>query len=220
MKKNDLSDLEKPVKRRGRPPKQQQGFNATRADLLRVGLEVATEKGFSSVGLDEILKRAQVPKGSFYHYFDSKERFGLELIEEYAGYYRHRLAKYFDNSDLLPLERLRAFARDAEASMAAHDFRKGCLAGNLAQEVATLPDSYRGRLVEVFQEWQGSIRRCLDQAQLLGQIDSGLDCGRLADFFWIGWEGAVLRAKLEQSSEPMTTFADTYLALLCQNESL
>ena len=71
-----------PVKRRrGRPPKHLQGFSETRDALLHSGVEILTEKGFSASGLDEILKRVNVPKGSFYHYFDSKDDLMDELYK-------------------------------------------------------------------------------------------------------------------------------------------
>ena len=59
-------------KSRGRPPKQIGGQHQTRTALLRAGVEVLTEKGFTATGIDEILRRVGVPKGSFYHYFGSK----------------------------------------------------------------------------------------------------------------------------------------------------
>ena len=71
-------------RRRGRPPKELAGYSETRESLLRAGVAVLTEKGFSSTGIEEILRNADVPKGSFYHFFASKEAFGLELIDRYA----------------------------------------------------------------------------------------------------------------------------------------
>ncbi len=48
----------------------------------------------------------------------------------------------------------------------------------------------------------------------LVQIAPTLDCGQLAAFFWIGWEGAVLRAKLERNKEPLRTFAAGFFLFL------
>ena len=52
-------------RRRGRPPKPREDISDTRELLLRAGLEVLTEKGFAATGIDEILRRVGVPKGSF-----------------------------------------------------------------------------------------------------------------------------------------------------------
>jgi len=59
----------------------------TRQHILDTGYRIIAGKGFSSVGLNEILTTAGVPKGSFYHYFDSKEQFGQALLEDYFGHY-------------------------------------------------------------------------------------------------------------------------------------
>lgn len=197
-----------PIKRRrGRPPKDLAGVSETRERLLRAGVEVLTEKGFSATGLDEILRRAQVPKGSFYHYFPSKDEFGARLIERYASFFAHKLDRFLNDESRPPLERLRDFVADAEAGMARYGYARGCLVGNLGQEMGALPEDFRARLKAVFEDWQSRVARCLTAAQAAGQISPGLDCARLAAVFWIGWEGAVLRAKLEQRPDALRAFS-------------
>ena len=198
--------------RRGRPPKSREDLGETRDLLLRAGLEVLTEKGFSATGIDEILRRVSVPKGSFYHYFDSKEAFGAELIAHYAGFFARKIDHYLGDQTLSPLARLRAFVAGAQIGMARHDFRRGCLIGNLGQEMGTLPESFRRQLQAVFADWQARFARCLVAAQECGELSKQADCEQLAAFFWIGWEGAVLRAKLEQSAEPLEIFGKVFFA--------
>lgn len=199
-------------RRRGRPPKQREALGDTRELLLRAGLEVLTEKGFSAAGIDEILGRAGVPKGSFYHYFASKEAFGLGLIERYGEFFARKLDRHLDNRSLPPLARLHAFVDDAKAGMARLGYRRGCLIGNLGQEMGSLPESFRARLQETFEDWQARFSACLKEAQEAGEIARSADTDQLAAFFWIGWEGAVLRAKLEQSDRPLEVFAAFYFA--------
>ncbi|MBK6972725.1 MAG: TetR/AcrR family transcriptional regulator [Sterolibacteriaceae bacterium] len=199
-------------RRRGRPPKQGERLLETRQMLLRAGLEALTEKGFSSTGIDEILRRVGVPKGSFYHYFESKEAFGAELIKLYGTYFARKLERHFSDQSLAPLARIRAFVADAQAGMAKYGYRRGCLIGNLGQEMGALPESFRMQLHGVFDDWQVRLARCLTAAQQVGEISSRTDCAKLAAFFWIGWEGAVLRAKLESSPAPLEIFAEGFLA--------
>ncbi|MES2257948.1 MAG: TetR/AcrR family transcriptional regulator [Pseudomonadota bacterium] len=201
-----------PARRRGRPPKQAEGYSETREALLRRGVEVLTEKGYSAVGLDEILAPISVPKGSFYHYFASKEKFGAELIERYAGYFAAKLDRILLNELRSPLDRLHDFIADAQAGMARYDYRRGCLVGNLGQEMGALPDAYREQLGQVFGDWEARVARCLRAAQAAGQISPQCDCARLAVYFWIGWEGAVLRAKLARSPDALAIFADGFFA--------
>jgi TetR/AcrR family transcriptional repressor of nem operon len=185
-----------------------------RARLLREGVAMLTERGFSATGLDEVLSVTGVPKGSFYHYFDDKAEFGLALVDAYAAYFARKLDRWFLDESVSPLARLRAFVEDARVGMARFDYRRGCLVGNLGQEIATLPDPFRDRLAAVFADWEGRTARCLAAAKKAGEIDADADCARLATFFWIGWEGAVLRAKLERSPEPLDQFADGFFAVI------
>jgi len=60
---------------------------ATRQNLLDTGYRLVLSKGFSALGLQEILKGSGVPKGSFYHYFASKEAFGCALLDDYVTEY-------------------------------------------------------------------------------------------------------------------------------------
>lgn len=200
------------TRRRGRPPKNPEGRPETRALLMRAGLETLTERGFSATGIDQILRRVDVPKGSFYHYFDSKEAFGAELITQYDNYFKRKLRLHLEDSSRSPIARLRDFCADAQAGMARHSYRRGCLIGNLGQEIGALPESFREQLMQVFSAWQAQIAACLVKAQKAGEISEHSDCEQLAAFFWIGWEGAVLRAKLERSPVALEIFADGFFA--------
>lgn len=205
-----------PPRRRGRPPKRADQHQDTRELLLRAGVEALTEKGFAATGIDEVLRRVGVPKGSFYHYFDSKEAFGTALIERYGSYFAHKLERNFSDEALPPLARVRAFIADAQAGMARHGYTRGCLIGNLGQEMGALPESYREQLGAVFSDWQQRLARCLTSAQAQGEIAPDADCEQLSAFFWIGWEGAVLRAKLERNPAALEIFADGFFAALAK----
>ena len=63
----------------------------TRAHLLAIGYQLIAQKGFTAVGIKQILDTAGVPKGSFYHYFASKEAFGEAIIEHYFDNYKNRV---------------------------------------------------------------------------------------------------------------------------------
>ncbi len=199
-------------KSRGRPPKQIGGQHETRTALLRAGVEVLTEKGFTATGIDEILRRVGVPKGSFYHYFASKEAFGVEVIETYADYFARKLDHCLLDESFPALERIANFVADARIGMERHGFRRGCVIGNLGQEMSALPEAYREQLAAVFADWELRLARCLETARAEGTIHRSSDCMGLATFFWIGWEGAVLRAKLELGARPLDIFSKAFFA--------
>ena len=202
----------KPKARRGRPPNVEREFTDTREALLRSGMEMLTEQGFATTGIDAVLKRINVPKGSFYNYFKNKEAFGQEVLQQYALYFARKLDHCLLNEQVSPMQRISDFVEDAKSGMIKHEFRRGCLVGNLGQEIVVLPESFRCELENILLDWQERLAACLRLAVQQRQIPSNSDCDELAAFFWIGWEGAVLRAKLTQDVSPLDTFFRGFVA--------
>lgn len=198
--------------RRGRPPKVSRDNRDTKAELIRSGLEQLTENGFASSGIDHILKKVGVPKGSFYHYFASKEAFGLAVIDSYATYFAKKLDVCLLDESIPPLTRLGNYVESAKVGMARFEFRRGCLVGNLGQEVDLLPESFRPILIEIFLSWQLRVANCFKVAQASGDLSITADCDLLAECFWVGWEGAVSRARLVQNSSPLDNYYNHFIA--------
>ena len=184
----------------------------TKAALIRCGVEMCTKRGFQTTGIEEILKQVGVPKGSFYHFFPSKHAFGEAVIDSYAEYFSHKLDRFFNNTSLKPIDRLRAFVEDAEQGMQRHQFQRGCLVGNLGQELGEMNLAFRQRLENVLLSWQARTAACLSEAVASGDLPDTADPDSLAELFWIGWEGAILRAKLAGNATPMRRFAEHYFA--------
>lgn len=177
-------------------------------------MELLTERGVSATALDEVMKSVSVPKGSFYHYFPSKDAFVLATLDAYAAFLLHKLERHFGNESLRCLERLQAFVDDACHGMERFDFSRGCLVGNLGQEVSCLDESIKRRLEETFRSWEARLAACLEAGQAADELPATIDCSALAHAFWIGWEGAILRARLMRSTEPMQAFFRLFLAAL------
>ncbi|CAK8738800.1 hypothetical protein SODG_002403 [Sodalis praecaptivus] len=161
-----------PSARRGRPRKVAAADPDTRQALIRAGIAMLTEQGFTASGIDGILKAVGVPKGSFYYYFPSKAAFGQAIVAGYGDYFTARLARCLTQSDLTPLARLQVFIEQSAAGMAKYDFRRGCLVGNLGQEIAVLPAGYCQQLSAILHGWQRQVADCLRLAQAAGRFIS------------------------------------------------
>jgi TetR/AcrR family transcriptional regulator, transcriptional repressor for nem operon len=186
----------------------------TRRALIWCGTELLTERGFQVTGIDEVLKRVGVPKGSFYHFFANKHEFGEAVIQNYVEYYARKMTRIFDDEAASPLSQLRAFVEDAKRGMLKYGYRRGCLIGNLGQELASLDDAFRLQLEAVLLAWEARVEGCLRQAIEAGELAPDSDPAAISRFFWIGWEGAVLRAKLTRNAEPLDQFAGMFFAML------
>ncbi|MEQ1248628.1 TetR family transcriptional regulator C-terminal domain-containing protein [Acinetobacter soli] len=192
-----------PKRPRGRPTKHGSNYADTKDVLIRRGIELLTERGMNAMSLDDLMKPIQIPKGSFYHYFENKEAFILEVLKAYEIYFVRRLNKFLSQPDLLPLEKLQHFVNDAGEKLQKYDFKRGCILGNLGQEVCYLAPEIIDRIESIFQVWQKMVSDCLHEFYSQSNLT---DCNEMAYQFWIGWEGAVLRARLIKSTSPLEAF--------------
>lgn len=186
----------------------------TRTKLLRCGLELFTERGFDGVSLADILLKASLPKGCFYHHFADKEAYVLEVIATYDTYFTKKLDRHFANEALEPLDRLRAFITDAKAGLRKYEFQRGCLVGNLAQEMGGHTTAIREALSAVWFGWERRLIRLLKTARAAGELPADTHVNEIARAFWMGWEGAVLRSKMIGSATPLEQFSHYFFDTL------
>ena len=184
----------------------------TRSEIIRIGTDLISRQGFNATGIDAVLKEAAVPKGSFYHYFKSKEEFGLAVIDRFAEGFERRLDTFLSDEEVTPLNRIRNFLETGLARVTQNQCTKGCLIGNLGQEMADLNERFRTRLDEVFNNWKERFAACLAEAQQRGELPQSQDVHLLAGFILSGWEGAILRAKVTKSPQPMRDFIEVLFA--------
>ncbi len=179
---------------------------STREVLLEVGGRCFLERGYTNSGIELILQAANVPKGSFYHYFDSKEDFGLQVLERFAAGYDEAIDVALGNESVRPIDRLRGYFEQVIRRIESQQCRNGCLVGRLSQELADQNELFRARLEIIFERWVDRYADCLDLAQDRGEIAAGLDTRELAEFCLNAWQGAVQRAKTMHSTAPLHTF--------------
>ncbi|MBX9948961.1 MAG: TetR/AcrR family transcriptional regulator [Candidatus Obscuribacterales bacterium] len=186
----------------------------TKQLLLEAGAAVMIEKGYTNSGIQEVLSKVGVPKGSFYHYFDSKEDFALAIIEEFHKEFMAFLMPILTDKSLTPIQRMRTFCETKRECMRAADCRKGCLIGNLSQEMSDQSETLRQALSEVMDKRVDAFAACIEEGQLLNEITSDADARKIADLFSSCWEGAVMRAKTSKNLEPLNIFIDLMFELV------
>jgi TetR/AcrR family transcriptional regulator, transcriptional repressor for nem operon len=186
----------------------------TQSEIIRVGTDLIARQGYNATGIDMVLKEACVPKGSFYHYFKSKEEFGLAVINHFAESFEQRLEMFLNNEDLAPLNRIRDFLESSLTRVTQNQCTRGCLIGNLGQELADVNERFRTRLNEIFGTWRERFAVCLIEAQKRGELSGDVDPNVTAGFILSGCEGAILRAKVMKSPQPMRDFIDILFSVI------
>ncbi len=187
----------------------------TKERILDAAEEIMLAKSFHSVGLNEILSAVKVPKGSFYHYFDSKEQFGVELLRHYTQEHTALLKRVLFSPDLDPLGRLEAYFNGAIARMMECGCGNLCLVSKLGAEVATFSEPMRQVLTDAMTEWRAIYEKVVRDGQEQGGIRKDLDPALAAAIIHDIWQGAMNRRQIERSVAPLRTAADflrTYLA--------
>lgn len=182
----------------------------TRTDIIRAGLGIMARQGFNSTGIDAVLKRAKVPKGSFYHYFSSKQDFGLNVLDHFAQGIDGIFTSFLTDDSASPLTRMKNCVESLAVRFEDNNCSIGCIAANLGQEMADQSEEFRGKLAEIFRSWIGHFERCLSEARDAGEIPEDLSPGYAAECFLSGFEGALLVSKVMKSPLPLRNFITMY----------
>ncbi|MFZ6656819.1 TetR/AcrR family transcriptional regulator [Undibacterium sp. TJN19] len=174
----------------------------TRERVLMTGQQLISGRGFTAIGLGELLAAAEVPKGSFYHYFQSKEGFGVAMLDRYFATYLASTAALFKR-DIPAREQLLTYFsnwRQIADSSACHDM---CLAIKLAAEVADLSEPMRVALSTGMQGITRQIAGVLKNAQAQGSLAADRDTQELAEALYGMWVGASLLTKVNRDIRPL-----------------
>ncbi len=178
----------------------------TREKILEAGAQAIADKSFNSCGLAEILQRAGVPKGSFYHYFASKEDFGVALIERASEEYVEWIRPIVGDRRRSPLERLRAVFELSREECLANGAARQCLIPRLALETGQLSEPVHAAVKCAYDQWSAILARVIREAQAAGEIARSQDPDRLANVLVMMWEGATIRMQIDRSLQPVDDF--------------
>jgi TetR/AcrR family transcriptional repressor of nem operon len=182
----------------------------TKDHILNCGERLIASKGFVGVGLSEILTAASVPKGSFYHYFSSKERFGEELLSRYLDDYVAQLDDVFKADGASARSRLMRYWSSwkvsqcdvSDSNCPEPQTGSKCLIVKLSAEVADISESMRLTLRGGTDRVVQRIAQCLEDARQDGSVAPGLNAAETALTLYELWLGASLLAKLRRDGSP------------------
>ncbi|MGB5983656.1 MAG: TetR family transcriptional regulator C-terminal domain-containing protein [Desulfobacterales bacterium] len=177
----------------------------TKEKIIQAAFELIHKKGFNNTGIQEILKTAGVPKGSFYFYFQNKDDLGLHLIDYFLASFVS-MADETLKTNKSPIEQLRLFFDRLLHNCEEAGFQGGCLIGNLAQESGGLDDKFRVKLNEAFDVIQGKIKEFLQNAVSNKELPETMDVDAVAGFILSSLEGVLLQMKVAKNTAPFRVF--------------
>jgi len=190
----------------------------SRARLVSAAAELVHAESYHSVGVKAICDRARVRRGSFYHFFESKQSLVLEAVEKiWEGFSAEVLEVCWDRS-IEPRDRMermveqvvRRHTRDRERTGSV----LGCSFGNLTAESTALDAAIRNRLVDVFDAWAAAVAVPISEAQAAGQIDREAPAHGMALEVVSELQGLILMAKARNEPAVIETGGRNIVARL------
>lgn len=173
-----------------------------RDKILATGQRIMGGKGFSAVGLNEVLTAAGVPKGSFYHYFGSKEAFGDALLEDYFAGYLSEMDRTFSQPRRTRAQQLDAYFKAWMDNQSFEDCQGRCLAVKLGAEVADLSQSMRATLQRGTAGIISRLATVLEAGAREGSLSFAGNPQAMAQSLYELWLGASLMAKIVRNRQP------------------
>lgn len=189
-------------------------FHDTRQHILDTGRAIILGKGFAAVGLNEILTAAGVPKGSFYHYFKSKEDFGNVLLQEYFEKYLVRLELALQPGQAPASAQLTGFFQEWIDTQSCESMQGKCVVVKLGAEVVDLSETMRATLQQGTQEITELLAACITRGIAEHSLKPAQSPEQTARVLYQMWLGATVLSKVQRSKVALDdAMAATYSLL-------
>lgn len=185
-----------------------------RDTILATGQRLMAGKGYSAVGLNEILTGAGVPKGSFYHYFGSKDAFGEALLDNYFEEYLADIDVTLAQPGLTMAQRLLSYFQVWQQTQSFFDCQGKCLAVKMAAEVADLSEPMRLAIQRGTAGIVSRLAAAIDAGVAEGSLTVTGDAGSIARSLYQLWLGASIMVKIERDVAPFANAMATTRQML------
>lgn len=186
----------------------------TRGVILDSAQRIMSRRGYAAVGINEVLADAGVPKGSFYHFFGSKDAFGEAMMRRYFVDYLADMDAVFATAGLDAAQRLLKYFAAWERDQVDERQQNKCLAVKLGAEVADLSETMRAALQEGVAAITQRIADVLAEGVLDGSLSLEWSVQETAHILYDVWFGASVVAKINRDGAPLATAYRVTRALL------
>ncbi len=155
-------------------------------------------KGFPATTVDEICAAAGVTKGSFFHYFKSKEHLGKAVLDRFCSSMQQVMREGTFRKKGDPLQLVYGYVDFAIKMTKNPIFANGCLLANFTQELSDVHPEIRSLCAERFTQWAEALKQDLDQAKTKYAPKAPFDTRSLAEHFISVLEGSLILGKAKQ----------------------
>ncbi|WP_196894698.1 TetR/AcrR family transcriptional regulator [Aureivirga marina] len=179
--------------------------NQNKEKLLEAGMSLICERGIEATSISEITGAVDLPKGSFYNYFRSKDEFVLELVELYK-----KIILSYDHKEQDPKERLEKIYEQHVDFFVGNNFKSECLTNVMCHEVNEKNDSFRTITKNLVYNKKLLMYKIYELLQKEHRLFTHLSLEDFIDLMDSGLRGAMIRSKIMKDQKPF----DVYMKFL------
>lgn len=185
--------------------------------LIHKGIDLMVANGYHNTSINEVIRQAGLPKGSFYYLYKDKKAFALAAIQYYSEGLLVQMDDIFSRESLSPIEAIKTYYNNSVKNLKQAQYAHGCFLGNMGQEMSDVDEDFRHIIEQAFTLIRDRLSEQLVKAQGAGEIGKSVNTHVYADIINNFWHGALLRMKASRSKEPLDQFMNDFFILITCN---
>lgn len=175
-------------------------------EILKKGLEVMCANGYNSTSVNDIVKAAGIPKGSFYFYFKSKEDFSIKALETYINMFRDEFESTLSDTSVSPLEKVKKIINmKLEAIQNDPMLSNGCYLMKLNGEMSCCNENIRQAILGQITYFKSMVTGIVQEAMDKGEIKYD-DATAMTEFIFNSMDGSLELYKATQDPSTLSNF--------------
>lgn len=119
-------------------------------EIISKSIEIFTKQGYNRTTMSDLAEACGLQKGSFYHYFDSKEELMKAVLNAVNLYFRNKVFSIAYDETLLPKQRLEKMKEKTIKTIIRN---QGCFIGNTVLETSNTMPVFKELLQIYFDDW-------------------------------------------------------------------
>jgi AcrR family transcriptional regulator len=179
----------------------------TRSNILEIAAQEILRCGFQSSSIGEIIKKAKVSKGCFYHHFSSKKELGYAVLDHSIEHIKTEVWLPVLNNEN-PLAAIINMLSNIEQYLDCETVKLGCPINNLSQEMSPIDEGFREKIETMYTEWKMHLSDSLKACQANGVMKKIVSAEEIATLIIAVTQGATGIAKNAQQAKSFSEYSE------------
>lgn len=174
-----------------------------RETIVQQGQEIFRHNGYHATGVSDILNACGISKGTFYNYFNSKEEFAIQTLENYSEQIQKLIITYMSFTSMTAAKRLKRYFEQLIKINKKEGSTSGCLLMNFMVELSGNESAFAEATKKEFEQWISLLAPTVEEAQSNKEITKAFPPKQVAAFIYLHLYGDFARMKYTKSTNQM-----------------